>query len=127
RHPGQPKPPDPSSPNSARLTPRRAIRQAAPLPRLGLAYCPCRTLIRIFSSWPQLEDFATLSDVPLFTPLRNAPHCLAILAAHTFAVSAAVTGCSSSMRLRLVEGTAISAHGGGSAEWRLHMGYDPHT
>ncbi|EBS1294448.1 IS4-like element IS421 family transposase, partial [Salmonella enterica subsp. enterica serovar Minnesota] len=24
-------------------------------------------------------------------------------------------------------GTAISAPGGGSAEWRLHMGYDPHT
>ena len=22
---------------------------------------------------------------------------------------------------------AISAPGGGSAEWRLHMGYDPHT
>ncbi len=30
-------------------------------------------------------------------------------------------------RLRLVDGTAISAPGGGSAEWRLHMGYDPHT
>ncbi|EFH7226718.1 IS4-like element IS421 family transposase, partial [Salmonella enterica subsp. enterica serovar Corvallis] len=42
-------------------------------------------------------------------------------------VRAAVTGCTSGKRLRLVDGTAISAPGGGSAEWRLHMGYDPHT
>ncbi|EFI2357520.1 TPA: IS4-like element IS421 family transposase, partial [Escherichia coli] len=57
----------------------------------------------------------------------NAADWFGILAAQTLAVRAAVTGCTSGKRLRLVDGTAISAPGGGSAEWRLHMGYDPHT
>ncbi|KDU32342.1 transposase IS4 family protein, partial [Escherichia coli 3-073-06_S4_C1] len=59
----------------------------------------------------------------LLKRLRNAADWFGILAAQTLAVRAAVTGCTSGKRLRLVDGTAISAPGGGSAEWRLHMGY----
>ena len=59
--------------------------------------------------------------------LETAAECRRLfgIPAQTLAVRAAVTGCTSRKRLRLVDGTAI--RGGGSAEWRLHMGYDPHT
>lgn len=83
--------------------------------------------LREVTAWAQLHDVATLSDVALLKRLRNAADWFGILAAQTLAVRAAVTGCTSGKRLRLVDGTAISAPGGGSAEWRLHMGYDPHT
>ncbi len=83
--------------------------------------------LREVTAWAQLHDVATLSDVALLKRLRNATDWFGILAAQTLAVRAAVTGCTSRKRLRLVDGTANSAPGGGSAEWRLHMGYDPHT
>ncbi|EGI21698.1 colicin V secretion/processing ATP-binding protein CvaB, partial [Escherichia coli M718] len=95
--------------------------------RLGLAYGPGGMSLREVTAWAQLHDVATLSDVALLKRLRNAADWFGILAAQTLAVRAAVTGCTSGKRLRLVDGTAISAPGGGSAEWRLHMGYDPHT
>ncbi len=93
----------------------------------GWLTAPGGMSLREVTAWAQLHDVATLSDVALLKRLRNAADWFGILAAQTLAVRAAVTGCTSGKRLRLVDGTAISAPGGGSAEWRLHMGYDPHT
>ncbi|HAX8458062.1 TPA: IS4 family transposase [Escherichia coli] len=124
---GKPEELDTSARNAGALTRRREIRDAATLLRLGLAYGPGGMSLREVTAWAQLHDVATLSDVALLKRLRNAADWFGILAAQTLAVRAAVTGCTSGKRLRLVDGTAISAPGGGSAEWRLHMGYDPHT
>ena len=126
-HIGKPEELDTSARNAGALTRRREIRDAATLLRLGLAYGPGGMSLREVTAWAQLHDVATLSDVALLKRLRNAADWFGILAAQTLAVRAAVTGCTSGKRLRLVDGTAISAPGGGSAEWRLHMGYDPHT
>ncbi|HAW7362288.1 TPA: IS4 family transposase, partial [Escherichia coli] len=126
-HIGKPEELDTSTRNAGALTRRREIRDAATLLRLGLAYGPGGMSLREVTAWTQLHDVATLSDVALLKRLRNAADWFGILAAQTLAVRAAVTGCTSGKRLRLVDGTAISAPGGGSAEWRLHMGYDPHT
>ncbi|WP_097510315.1 transposase, partial [Escherichia coli] len=126
-HIGKPEELDTSARNAGALTRRREIRDAATLLRLGLAYGPGGMSLREVTAWAQLHDVATLSDVALLKRLRNAADWFGILAAQTLAVRAAVTGRTSGKRLRLVDGTAISAPGGGSAEWRLHMGYDPHT
>ena len=122
-HIGKPEELDTSARNAGALTRRREIRDAATLLRLGLAYGPGGMSLREVTAWAQLHDVATLSDVALLKRLRNAADWFGILAAQTLAVRAAVTGCTSGKRLRLVDGTAISAPGGGSAEWRLHMGY----
>ena len=126
-HIGKPEELDTSARNAGALTRRREIRDAATLLRLGLAYGPGGMSLREVTAWAQLHDVATLSDVALLKRLQNAADWFGTLAAQTLAVRAAVTGCTSGKRLRLVDGTAISAPGGGSAEWRLHMGYDPHT
>ena len=60
----------------------------------------------------QLHDVAvTLSDVLSWRLLWNAADWFAYLPHKHFAVRAAVTGCTSGKRLRLVDGTAISAPG----------------
>ena len=50
-----------------------------------------------------------------------------ILAAQTLAVRAAVTGCTSGKEIASCRWNSNQCARGGSAEWRLHMGYDPHT
>lgn len=102
---------DTSARNAGALTRRREIRDAATLLRLGLAYGPGGMSLREVTAWAQLHDVATLSDVALLKRLRNAADWFGILAAQTLAVRAAVTGCTSGKRLRLVDGTAISAPG----------------
>ena len=126
-HIGKPEELDTSARNAGALTRRREIRDAATLLRLGLAYGPGGMSLREVTAWAQLHEVATLSDVALLKRLRNAADWFGILAAQTLAVRAEVAGCTGGKRLRLVDGTAISSPGGGSAEWRLHMGYDPHT
>ncbi len=127
-HIGKPEELDTSARNAGALTRRREIRDAASsCCTSGAGLRPRGMSLREVTAWAQLHDVATLSDVALLKRLRNAADWFGILAAQTLAVRAAVTGCTSGKRLRLVDGTAISAPGGGSAEWRLHMGYDPHT
>ncbi len=126
-HIGKPEELDTSARNAGALTRRREIRDAATLLRLGLAYGPGGMSLREVTAWAQLHDVATLSDVALLKRLRNAADWFGILVAQTLAVRAEVAGYTGRKRLRLVDGTAISAPGGGSAECRLHMGYDPHT
>ena len=118
---------DDSARNAGALTRRREIRDAGTLLRLGLAYGPGGMSLREAVAWAQLHGIAELSDVALMKRLRNAADWFGILAAQTLAARASVAGYTGGRRLRLVDGTAISAPGGGSAEWRLHMGYDPHT
>lgn len=110
-HIGKPEELDTSARNAGALTRRREIRDAATLLRLGLAYGPGGMSLREVTAWAQLHDVATLSDVALLKRLRNAADWFGILAAQTLAVRAAVTGCTSGKRLRLVDGTAISAPG----------------
>ena len=109
------------------LTRRREFCDAAILLCLGLAYGRVGLSLRYVTAFAKLYDVATICKEVILKRLRNAADWFGILAAQTVAVRAAVTGCTSGKRLRLVDGTAISAPGGGSAEWRLYMGYDPHT
>ncbi|MBL3996496.1 hypothetical protein FQP75_06595 [Escherichia coli] len=104
-HIGKPEELDTSARNAGALTRRREIRDAATLLRLGLAYGPGGMSLREVTAWAQLHDVATLSDVALLKRLRNAADWFGILAAQTLAVRAAVTGCTSGKRLRLVDGT----------------------
>lgn len=126
-HFGKPEELEASARNAGALTRRREIRDAATLLRLGLAYGPGGMSLREVTAWAQLHEIATLSDVALMKRLQNAADWFGTLAAQTLAVRAGVTACTGGKRLRLIDGTAISSPGGSSAEWRLHMGYDPHT
>ena len=124
---GKPEELDASARNAGALIRRREIRDAGTLLRLGLAYGPGGMSLREAAAWAQLHGIAELSDVALMKRLQNAADWFAMLAAQTLTARARFTGCTGRRKLRLVDGTAISAPGGGDAEWRLHMGYDPHT
>ncbi|RAP69419.1 putative transposase, partial [Candidatus Erwinia dacicola] len=124
---GKPEELDASARNAGALIRRREIRDAGTLLHLGLAYGPGGMSLREATAWAQLHGIAELSDVALMKRLQNAVDWFAILAAQTLAARAGFTGCTGYRKLRLIDGTAIGAPGGGSVQWRLHMGYDPHT
>ncbi|WP_446498352.1 hypothetical protein [Escherichia coli] len=126
-HIGKPEELDTSARNAGALTRRREIRDAATLLRLGLAYGPGGMSLREVTAWAQLHDVATLSDVALLKRLRNAADWFWHTLPHKHLLYApAVTGCTSG-KIASCRWNSNQCAGGGSAEWRLHMGYDPHT
>ena len=111
------------------LTRRRGVRDAASLLRLGLGYGPGGMSLREVSAWARMQDIAEVSDVALLNRLRHAADWFGSLAGQVLSSRAGVEDIGV-RPLRLVDGTVLTAPGGQgtarSADWRLHMGYDPH-
>jgi hypothetical protein len=103
---------------------KRQIRSGSDLLRLALAYGPGGQSLRQTAAWAELQQVASLSDVALLYRLKASADWLAqiagaLLAARDATASPATLG----LRLRVVDGSVISAPGRGP-RWRLHGVYD---
>ncbi|WP_109614978.1 IS4 family transposase [Pseudaminobacter salicylatoxidans] len=114
-----------SARNAGALIRRREVRDAATLLRLGLGYGPGGMSLREAAAWAQIQGIAELSDVALLKRLRRSADWFGMLAGQALADRAGARSDMGERMLRLVDGTTISAPGSRSADWRLHMGYDP--
>ncbi len=110
---------------SGTLQRKRAIRSGSDLLRLALAYGPGGQSLRETAAWAELQHVASLSDVGLMYRLRDAADWLGQVAGALLAQRAAAPlgELGLGLRLRLVDGSVISAPGKGP-RWRLHGVYD---
>jgi hypothetical protein len=113
-----------SARTSGALSRKRQIRSASDLLRLALAYGPGGQSLRQTAAWAELQQVASLSDVALMYRLRDSADWLAQIAGALLSPRASTASATSlGLRLRVVDGSIISAPGRGP-RWRLHSVYD---
>jgi len=113
-----------SARSSGALVRRREIKSASDLLRLALAYGPGGQSLRQTVAWAELQHVASLSDVALMYRLRASAEWLTQIAGALLSRRAALAPSASlGLRLRVVDGSIISAPGRGP-RWRLHSIYD---
>jgi hypothetical protein len=103
---------------------RRKIRRAADLLRLILAYSTWDWSSNSTGTWATLQQVGNLSDVAILKRLRKAHlwlQCLvgALLKERRIALKAAHTA-----RVRVIDGSSISAPGSQGTDYRLHLSLD---
>ncbi|HEY2359304.1 MAG TPA: IS4 family transposase [Phenylobacterium sp.] len=106
------------------LVRKREIRKASDLLRLALAYGPGGQSLRQTAAWAQLQQIASISDVGLMYRLQQASDWLSLIAGRLLAqreAGASLEGLG--LRLRVVDGSLISAPGKGR-RWRLHGAFE---
>jgi len=108
--------------SSGALSRRRSIDSASTLLRLALAYSFCGFSLRQTTAWAEACGLASLSDVALLKRLRKCHTWLGQLLAAKLADRAAPP--TSSLRLRLLDATAVSQPGSSRADWRIHLSFD---
>ena len=101
------------------LVRRREIRDAGSLLRLCLGY-GCGLSLREAAAWAGLNGIAAMSDVAVLKRLRGSADWLGHLAGRL--VATPVVRAGPSPPIRIVDGSMVSAPGGGL--WRLHVAYD---
>ena len=116
---------DASAGSFGALTRRRGVRDGASLLRLGLGYGPGGMSLREVAAWARMQGIAEVSDVALLNRLRHAADWFGSLAGQVLSSRAGAWDVGA-RPLRLVDGTVLTAPGSQRADWRLHMGYDPH-
>lgn len=103
---------------------KRQIRSASDLLRLALAYGPGGQSLRQTAAWAEFQQVASLSDVALMYRLKASAPWLAQIAGALLAPrEATASPCALGLRLRVIDGSVISAPGRGP-RWRLHGVYD---
>lgn len=116
---------DASAGSFGALTRRHGVRDGASLLRLGLGYGPGGMSLREVAAWARMQGIAEVSDVALLNRLRHAADWFGSLAGQVLSSRAGAWDVGA-RPLRLVDGTVLTAPGSQGADWRLHMGYDPH-
>lgn len=103
---------------------RRAVDSASSLLRLVLAYGFCGLSLRQTAAWAEALGLTSCSDVALLKRFRKSSAWLGHLLAVKLAERAAppvLPDCS--LRLRLVDATAITRPGSTGTDWRVHLGF----
>ena len=103
----------------------RGVRSAAALLRLALGYGPGGLSRRQAAAWAEVGGLAALSPTALMNRLRHAADWLGALAGALVAGRVPAPDALGRRPLCLVDGSALSAPGGRTADWRLHVAYDP--
>ena len=114
---------------SGALVRRREIRSAEALLRLALAWGPGGLSLRAAAAWAGVIGLADLSDTAVMNRLRRAASWLGEVAGALLrrgAEACAPPGLLPGRRLRIADGSHLSAPGG-KPQWRLHATYDPAT
>jgi Transposase DDE domain len=114
---------------SGALVRRREIRSAEALLRLALAWGPGGLSLRAAAAWAGVIGLADLSDTAVMNRLRRAASWLGEVAGALLrrgAEACAPPGLLPGRRLRIADGSHLSAPGG-EPQWRLHATYDPAT
>lgn len=103
----------------------RKIRDGADLLRLALAYGGCGKSLRQCCAWAAEVGLADLSDEALLKRLRRCGNWLEAIATGLLARAADTPAATvEGWRLRLVDGTTVSAPGAGGPTWRLIPTFD---
>lgn len=114
---------------SGALRRRREIRSAEGLLRLALAYGPGGLSLRSAAAWAGLNAGATLSDTAVMKRVRGAADWLGevagALARHAGGAARTAGGPLAGRRLRIADGSVVTAPGSTGSDWRLHALYDP--
>jgi len=103
---------------------RREIKSAADLLRMVLAYSVCDWSLRIVGAWCTIIGLGNLSDVAVLKRLQG---CQKWLEAIIFAVlqkRLKQLVQKPGVRLRIMDGTAVSQPGSTGTDWRLHLSLD---
>lgn len=109
---------------SKALLRRREIKCALDLLRLVLAYSVCDWPLRLVALWAHLQGLANLSDVAAMNRIKKSKEWLetlisALLQARRWQLKAAHP-----VRVRIVDGSSISAPGSKGTDYRLHLSLD---
>lgn len=117
-----------SARSSGALLRRRRIGSAEALLRLCLVYGPGGQSLSDTATWAGLEGVADLSKTALLYRIRDSADWLTNIAAALLARRASAVGRTTvrtwlGRRVRLVDGSSITAPGQGQ-DWRLHAVYD---
>src|SRR6266545_3006330 len=105
---------------SGALRRRRAVRSAAVLLRLVLAYVLTGWPLRSVAAWAAVVGLGHLSDVALLYRLRATRDWLGVLVAVLVADGRAAA-LERPVRVRLVDATTVSRPGSTGADWRVHL------
>jgi hypothetical protein len=104
----------------------RAVKSAADLLRLTLAYCLGGMGLRLTSAWAASAGLADLSNVALLKRLRNCSAWMEQLVGQLLADGA--VPAAAGRRIRLIDGTTVPKAGKEARRnnglWRLHCSFD---
>jgi hypothetical protein len=104
---------------------RRGVRSAENLLRLAMVYGYCDYSLRQTAAWAASVDIADVSDVALLKRFRQCPRWLGHLVATKIAERTNwQSPHTQNLRLRLVDGSSLSAPGSKGIDWRIHLGFD---
>lgn len=104
---------------------RRNVRSPADLLRLALVYGYCDLSLRETAAWAASNQLADVSDVALLKRFRHCDAWLGHLVACKIAErSQWRDGSLGSLRVKLVDASAVSAPGSPGTDWRVHLGFD---
>jgi DDE family transposase len=103
----------------------RAVKDAATLLQLAMAYGGCGMSLRDVCAWAAATELAELTDPSLIDRLCNAAPWLGDIVAAMVRRKVAVPAKRwSGYRLRALDATALCQPGADRTTWRVHVGYD---
>ncbi len=105
---------------------RREISSGKDLLRLAFAYGPCGMSLRSTANWACIAGLGKLSDVAVLNRLKGATKWLEHIAAELLADTGRMD-FPDRYRLRLIDGTTVSAPGSKGTDFKIHASYDPAT
>jgi len=103
---------------------RREIKTATDLLRLVLAYSVCDWSLRLVGLWAVLKNIGNLSDVAVMKRLQNAQAWLEILISAMLKARRVELKAAHPVRVRIVDGSSISAPGSKGTDYRIHLSLD---
>lgn len=104
---------------------RGSFQTAADVLRMALAYSVCDLSLRSTAAWLTTRGLGDISDVAVLGRLRRAQTFLARALASLLAMRVQRTPCANvPYKVRMLDGTCVSAPGATGAEWRIHATFD---
>ena len=103
---------------------RREIKTAPDLLRMVLAYSVCDWSLRLVGLWACLQMIGSLSDVAVMKRLQHATDWLRSLISAMLQARRLHLKAAHPVRVRIVDGSSISAPGSQGTDYRLHLSLD---
>ena len=103
---------------------RREVKSAADLLRRVLAYSICDWSLRMIGAWCAIIELGDLSDVAVLKRLRGCQTWLEKIIFSVLQRRWKQRVHRSGVRLRIMDGTAVSQPGSTGTDWRLHLSLD---
>jgi hypothetical protein len=103
---------------------RREVKSAADLLRMVLAYSICDWSLRMVGAWYGIVELGNLSDVAVLKRLRGCQTWLEKIIFSVLQRPWKQQVQRPGVRIRIMDGTAVSQPGSTGTDWRLHLSMD---